>query len=128
MKLTVFQPAAVFLDETVAKVVAQGPEGAFGILPRHLDMTAALPPGILPLLQAASRGVPDDREIRIMLLDAVDDQDGIQVRVGIFFNEILAGCSCGDQPMSLQSYCELQVDIDKRTAEARFSLLDDEPS
>ena len=47
MKLTVFQPAAVFLDETVAKVVAQGPEGAFGILPRHLDMTAALSPGIL---------------------------------------------------------------------------------
>jgi hypothetical protein len=88
----------------------------------------ALPPGILPLLQAASRGVPDDREIRIMLLDAVDDQDCIQVKVGIFFNEILAGCSCGDQPMSLQSYCELQVDIDKRTAEARFSLLDDEPS
>ncbi len=47
MKLTVFQPAAVFLDETVTKVVAQGPEGAFGLRPRHLDMAAALSPGIL---------------------------------------------------------------------------------
>ena len=47
MKLTVYQPAAVFLDATVVKVVAQGPDGAFGILPRHLDMTAALSPGIL---------------------------------------------------------------------------------
>lgn len=47
MRLMVFQPAAVFLDETVDKVVAQGPEGAFGIRPRHIDLAAALVPGIL---------------------------------------------------------------------------------
>lgn len=83
----------------------------------------ALPPGSLPLLQAASRGVPDDRELRVMLLHAADHQDGIQAKVGVFFNEILAGCNCGDEPTSLQSYCEMQVSIDKTTAEAEFSVL-----
>lgn len=47
MKLKILQPQSVFTEETVEKVVAQGPEGAFGIRPRHLDMVAALSPGIL---------------------------------------------------------------------------------
>lgn len=47
MKLKILQPQSVFMDETVEKMVAQGPEGAFGIRPRHLDMVAALSPGIL---------------------------------------------------------------------------------
>ena len=47
MRLMVFLPADVFLDEAVDKVVAQGPQGGFGIRPRHLDMAAALIPGIL---------------------------------------------------------------------------------
>lgn len=47
MKLKVFQPSHVFLDQEVDKVSAEGPEGAFGIRPRHLDMAAALVPGIL---------------------------------------------------------------------------------
>ena len=47
MKLTVFQPETVCLDETVVKVVAQGSGGAFGLRPRHRDLVAALSPGIL---------------------------------------------------------------------------------
>lgn len=47
MRLTVFQPSAVFLDEIVEKVVGHGAEGAFGIRPRHLDMAAALSAGIM---------------------------------------------------------------------------------
>ena len=47
MKLQIFQPSNVFLDQEVEKVSAEGPEGAFGIRPRHLDMAAALVPGIL---------------------------------------------------------------------------------
>ena len=47
MRLQVFQPSEVFLDEDVEKVIAEGPEGAFGIKPRHLDMAAPLVPGIL---------------------------------------------------------------------------------
>jgi len=47
LKLKVFQPFDVFLDEVVDQVVAEGTEGAFGLRPRHLDMAAALVPGIL---------------------------------------------------------------------------------
>ena len=47
MRLQIFQPSEVFLDEDVEKVIAEGPDGAFGIKPRHLDMAAALVPGIL---------------------------------------------------------------------------------
>ena len=47
MRLKIFHPSDSFLDEEVSKVVAEGPAGSFGILPRHLDMTSALVPGIL---------------------------------------------------------------------------------
>ena len=47
MRLKIFQPSEIFLDEEVSKVVAEGPAGSFGIRPRHLDMTSALVPGIL---------------------------------------------------------------------------------
>lgn len=83
-----------------------------------------LPVGTLPLLNGASRGgIPDDRDIKVMLLSVVEAQDAIQARVGIFFNEIMAGCSCGDEPLALNSYCELQVSIDKDSAEATFTVL-----
>ena len=47
LKLKIFHPSEIFLDEEVSKVVAEGPAGSFGIRPRHLDMTSALVPGIL---------------------------------------------------------------------------------
>jgi F-type H+-transporting ATPase subunit epsilon len=47
MRLKIFQPSELFLDEEVSKVVGEGPEGCFGILPLHIDMTTALVPGVL---------------------------------------------------------------------------------
>ena len=47
MRLKVFQPSEIFLDEEVSKVVAESAAGSFGIRPRHLDMTSALVPGLL---------------------------------------------------------------------------------
>lgn len=47
MNLKVLLPTAVLLDETAAKVVAEGENGAFCLLPRHLDFLSALLPGIL---------------------------------------------------------------------------------
>jgi hypothetical protein len=85
-----------------------------------------LKPGILPLLMGVSRGgVPDERDIKVMVLGCAETKDSIQARVGIFFSEILAGCSCGDEPMTLNAYCELQVSITKATAEAEFTVVPD---
>jgi len=47
MKLRIFLPSEVFLDSDVTKVVAESPRGGFTLLPRHIDITTALAPGIL---------------------------------------------------------------------------------
>jgi F-type H+-transporting ATPase subunit epsilon len=43
------------MDETVTKVVGESPLGSFAILPRHIDMSTALVPGILNYVTAAGR-------------------------------------------------------------------------
>ena len=48
MNLKVLLPFQVFAEKTgVSRIVAETPEGAFGLLPHRLDCVAALTPGIL---------------------------------------------------------------------------------
>jgi len=47
MKLKVLLPSEVFIEKEVDKVVAEAANGAFCLLPRHVDFVAALVPGIL---------------------------------------------------------------------------------
>jgi F-type H+-transporting ATPase subunit epsilon len=47
MNLHIFLPTEVFLTREVAKVIAETGGGFHGLLPRHVDFTAALVPGIL---------------------------------------------------------------------------------
>ena len=47
MRLLITVPTHVLLDEPVVKVVAESPEGSFGLLPRHLDLATLLVPGLL---------------------------------------------------------------------------------
>lgn len=47
MRLRVFLPMQILIDQEVTKVVAEAENGSFGILPRHVDFVAALAPGIL---------------------------------------------------------------------------------
>jgi F-type H+-transporting ATPase subunit epsilon len=47
MKLKVLVPTKVFLVETVEQVNGEGKNGAFGLLPDHVDFVTALAPGIL---------------------------------------------------------------------------------
>ena len=48
MNLKILEPFRVFAEKTgVTRIVAETPEGAFGLLPRRLDCVAALTPGIL---------------------------------------------------------------------------------
>lgn len=55
MKLSVFLPSGIFLETTATKIVGEGPEGSFGILPRHIDVAAALVPGILSYVTERGR-------------------------------------------------------------------------
>ena len=47
MRLEVITPMAVCVDRPVRRIVAEGPEGRFGLLPGHIDFVSALVPGIL---------------------------------------------------------------------------------
>jgi len=47
MRLQVLLPTEVLVDEAVIKVVAEADNGAFCLLPRHIDFVAALVPGVL---------------------------------------------------------------------------------
>ena len=46
MRLRVFLPMKILVDQDVTKVVAEDENGSFGILPKHVDFVAALTPGI----------------------------------------------------------------------------------
>ena len=48
---------------------------------------------------------------------APEELGGIQEHVG--------GCSCHDDPVQENAYGEIMVNIDKRTADASFSVLAD---
>jgi F-type H+-transporting ATPase subunit epsilon len=52
MRLEVTVPSRVMLDQAVTKVVAEGQGGSFCLLPRHIDMAAALVPGLLSFTSA----------------------------------------------------------------------------
>jgi F-type H+-transporting ATPase subunit epsilon len=47
MRLKILLPTEVFLDEAVTKVFAEAENGAFGLLPNHIDFVTSLVPGIL---------------------------------------------------------------------------------
>jgi len=46
MRLRVFLPTRILIDQEVTKVVAEAENGSFGILPKHIDFVAALTSGI----------------------------------------------------------------------------------
>ncbi len=46
MKLKMLLPAEIFLSEEVTKIVAEAENGFFCLLPRHIDFTTALVPGV----------------------------------------------------------------------------------
>ncbi len=47
MTLKVMLPTEFLLEEPVVKVIAEAENGSFCLLPRHIDFSAALVPGIL---------------------------------------------------------------------------------
>ena len=81
----------------------------------------ALEPGTLPLQLAASRGgvVTGARDVTIL---HVRREGGLLlVRIGVFFTEVVGGCSCGDDPFTTDDYCELYLRIDTASSRAEVS-------
>ena len=47
MRLKILLPTEVLLDQEVEKIIAEGANGSFALLPRHQDFVTALVPGLL---------------------------------------------------------------------------------
>ncbi len=77
----------------------------------------------LPLNQATCQGgIADDSNISALINSVTENDTQLLIKVGIFFNEIIAGCNCGDDPAAENTYCELLVTINKNNAESDFTL------
>jgi F-type H+-transporting ATPase subunit epsilon len=53
MNLRVLLPERIAVDERVLKITAEAQDGAFCLLPRHVDMVAALVPGLMSFVNEA---------------------------------------------------------------------------
>ena len=85
----------------------------------------SLPTGRLPLQRCLTIGSHVlDAKPDIIILGIDDDGGIIRVRIGVFFNSIIAGCSCADDPTPIDpvnEYAELSVILNKQTGSATLS-------
>jgi hypothetical protein len=83
--------------------------------------------GVLPLDKGVAQGgYVDESDLSATVLGATDDEIAIHARIGVFFTEVVANCGCGAELMPTNAYCEIQVRINKRTADAKFTVLSDQ--
>lgn len=83
----------------------------------------------LPLQEGLSRAnYVDASDLSVLILRITEHETQIQVKTGIFYQGIIAGCNCSDDPSPMPShteYCEILFEIDKKTAETKVLLLED---
>jgi hypothetical protein len=85
-----------------------------------------LDPGELPLALGTNQGGQvDASQVTATVLAVTEGAGSIRAKVGVFFQEIVGGCSCGDEPVSENAYCEFRVLIDKGSGAAEFVALPD---
>ena len=96
------------------------------VLRREIEDSGA---GWLPLQQGLSAGSHAlDDGFSAMIVSVSDAPGCIRARVGIFYSGIIAGCNCADDPTPVEpqaEYCEVQLAIDKATAQTSVTLVAD---
>jgi hypothetical protein len=78
----------------------------------------ALPHGILPIA-GEQGGLIDPASLGLTLLSSRADTERIEVDVGVFFTEIVGGCSCGDEPFEVNGYTELRLRTERADGTTR---------
>lgn len=112
MRLAVLIPSRVVLRDDVSAVVAEGEEGSFGILPRHVDYVTSLVPGILTYERE------EDGSERIVALDR-----GTLVKVGAEVLVSVRDAVEGDDLETLRQTVERRFrTLDQKERDARSAL------
>lgn len=83
----------------------------------------------LPLQQGLARSSHvSERPFAVILLGTHEEAGRIQIKAGISYSGIIAGCSCADDPTPLDElteYCVVQISIDRTTADTTVTLLEE---
>lgn len=83
----------------------------------------------LPLQQALSQSsYVSSSGFSVMIINEGEQGANIIAKAGVFYSGIIAGCSCADDPTpvdEVREYCDIEVIINRATAEARITLLTD---
>jgi len=83
----------------------------------------------LPLQQGlSSSSIALDDSLNAVILAVDETTKCIRIKAGIFYTGMIAGCSCADDPTPAaeqSEYCEVQLDINRLTAETTIVLLSD---
>ena len=111
MRLKVLLPTEVLVDEEVRKIGLEAEDGEMTLLPHHIDLATAMPPGVL------SFDLPGGRE------EFVAIGEGVLVKCG---EEVLVSTRKGVRGSELGKLRERVQDeykkLDERAEEARTSL------
>jgi len=73
----------------------------------------------------AHGGMIDETSISFSMREPDESERFIQLRVGIFFREMLYNCCSGDEPVSYNGYCERLVRIDRDNAATVITPVND---
>lgn len=88
---------------------------------------ALLDENSLPLQQGLSHSnLADGSDTAVLVLNASDSDTHIIVKAGIFYQGYTVGCNCSDDPKPMESeneYCEMMIEINKKTSKAVVGLV-----
>ncbi len=110
----------------LSKALAAWPGPEFRAVVKH--EIEQLDGNLLPLQQGLVHSSNASSEKFTATLLAVEEEpDFLQVKVGLFYLGILAGCSCADDPTAvneINEYCEVRFSIDRATGATVVLLLE----
>lgn len=105
-------------------ITAWGTTGFESVLREEIEQLDAEQ---LPLQQGLSTSsYALDNKVKARIISASGSTSFIYAKIGIFYTGIIAGCSCADDPTPINEnneYCEVQLEINKITAETTVTLL-----
>lgn len=111
MKLSILLPTKILVQENIRKMAAEAVDGAFGILPRHLDFVTAIVPCICQFTK-------DNGEQEFIAVD-----EGILVKKGgdvyLLTRNAVRGANLGELERTIQNEF---LSLDERERKARSAV------
>lgn len=116
MKLKILLPYKTIFEQTVYKITAPGTEGVFQVLPKHLDGTWILKPGVLVICLDADC----EDEVYFAIGDGVLIKEGDRLSVSCF--QAIEGDSLETLADTVKHDLAVLAESEKKAKEALFKL------